>query len=111
MINEYNFGRIVINKKEYTSDVIILDSKIIDWWRRESHFCQLKDLKDIPDDIDVLVIGTAESGVMKVDEKVSTHFKEKGIKVIIEMTGTAVKTFNRLKEEKKKVAGAFHLTC
>lgn len=111
MINEYSFGRIVINKKEYTSDVIILDNKIIDWWRGESHFCQIKDLKDIPDNIEVLVIGTGESGVMKVDENVSKHFKEKSIKVIIEMTGTAVKTFNKLKEENKKVAAAFHLTC
>jgi len=111
MIDSYDFGHISIDGKEYTHDVIILENKIIDWWRNEGHFAQAVDFKDIPDDIEVLVIGTGASGVMKVADEVFEHFKQKKIKVIAEMTGDAVKTFNRLKEEKKKAAGAFHLTC
>jgi hypothetical protein len=111
MIDEYSFGRIVINKKEYTHDVIILEGKIIDWWREEGHLCQLKDLSDIPGSAEILVIGTGASGMMKVDSKVMDYFRQKRIKVIAEMTGDAVNTFNKLKGQNKKVAAALHLTC
>ena len=100
MINEYNFGRIVINKKEYTNDVIILDSKIIEWWRGEDHHAKVPDFKDIPDNTEVLVIGTGASGVMKIDPSVLDYFKEKKIRVIAEMTEEAVHVFNKLKEQK-----------
>lgn len=111
MIDEYSFGRIIINKKEYTNDVIILDSKTIDWWRDEGHHAKVPDFADIPDNTEVLVIGTGASGVMNVDESVLKHFKSKKIKVIIERTGEAVNTFNKLIEENKKIVAAFHLTC
>ena len=111
MIDEYSFGRIVINKKEYTHDVIILEGKIIEWWREEGHLCQQKDLMDIPDKIEILVIGTGASGMMKIDGKAIDYFRQKKVKVIAEMTGDAVNTFNKLKEQNKKVAAAFHLTC
>jgi hypothetical protein len=48
---------------------------------------------------------------MKVDERVVEYFKQKKTRLTMEVTGAAVSTFNRLKEENKKVAGAFHLTC
>ena len=111
MIESYSFGNITTDGKKYTNDVIILDSKIISWWREESHLAQVADFADVPDDIENIVIGTGDSGMMKVDEKVLEHFKEKGIEVVMQMSGEAVNTFNELKQQKKKVAGAFHLTC
>ncbi len=111
MIESYSFGTIRIDSKTYNKDVIIIDSKIISWWRDESHYAKVADFKDIPEDIEILVIGTGASGVMKVADEVIEHFKKKNIKLIIETTGEAVKTFNKLKKENKKVAGAFHLTC
>ena len=111
MINEYSFGRIVIEKKEYTHDVIIIGPKIIEWWRDEGHHAKIQDFISIPNNTEILVIGTGESGVMKVDQTVLDHFKNKKIKVITEMTGNAVITFNKLIEENKKAVGAFHLTC
>ena len=111
MIESYSFGNIRIDGKEYTNDVIILGSKIISWWREQGHYAQVADFGDIPDDTEILVIGTGASGVMKVAGEVVEHFKKRKIKLIMQMTGEAVKTFNKLNEEKKKVAGAFHLTC
>ena len=111
MIDSYSFGNIRIGGKEYTNDVIIIGSKVISWWRQEGHFAQVPDFKDIPDSIEIIVIGTGASGVMKVADEVVELFKKKKIRVIMEMTGTAVNTFNKLSEENKKVAGAFHLTC
>jgi hypothetical protein len=111
MIDSYSFGNIMIDGKEYTHDVIITGSNIIEWWRQEGHFARVPDFKDIPDDTEILVIGTGDSGVMKVAGEVVEHFRKKKIKVIMEMTGTAVNTFNKLTKENKNVVGAFHLTC
>jgi hypothetical protein len=111
MIESYSFGNITIDGKKYTNDVIILDSKIISWWRQEGHLAQVADFADVPDGIEIIVIGTGDSGMMKLDEKVLAHFKGRGIEVVMQMTGEAVNTFNELKQQKKKVAGAFHLTC
>lgn len=111
MIDSYSFGNIMINGKEYTNDVIIIGSNIIGWWRQEGHFAQVPDFKGIPDGIEILVIGTGASGMMKVAGEVIEHFRKKKIKIIMEMSGAAVKAFNKLTKEKKKVVGAFHLTC
>ena len=45
-IDSYSFGRIVINGKTYTSDVIIFPDKVdASWWRKEGHLLQLADGK------------------------------------------------------------------
>ena len=112
VIEQYSFGRITIDGKEFTSDLIIypdrIDSK---WWRLKGHLLQIDDLRDILDyNTDVLVVGTGAHGLMEVSEEVNQLLKEKGVEVIIIDTGEAVKSYNELKD-KKNVIGAFHLTC
>jgi hypothetical protein len=58
-----------------------------------------------------LVIGTGYAGNMRVPDAVRQTLENRQIKVIAETTGDATTTFNRLVEEGKDVAGAFHLTC
>ena len=114
-IDDYSFGRIVIDKITYTSDLIIypdrIDSK---WWRKEGHYLQPADLTDIINaKPDVLIIGTGASGVMKVPEETLKFIKSKGIEVYVEITGKAVELFNKLQSEKsgKRIIAALHLTC
>lgn len=109
MIESYSFGTIKIDGKVYNNDVIITD-KVTEWWREGGHDTKLVDFKSVPD-VDVLVIGTGASGLMKVSDEVTDYFEDKNIELIIKPTGEAVKTFNQLKKQNKKVAGAFHLTC
>lgn len=123
MINEYHFGSITINGKKYNYDVevrwTLLDSKhltgqaeVLKWWRKESHIINIDDVKgSIKQKPEVIVIGTGESGVAKVTEDAQKEVNLKGIKLIIDKTGEAIKTFNILKEREKKVIGLFHLTC
>ncbi|MDA8238797.1 MAG: Mth938-like domain-containing protein [Nitrospiraceae bacterium] len=111
-IDDYAFGRIVINGSSYTSDVIVYPDRVDSpWWRKEGHLLQKADLKDIiaaaPE---ILVIGTGFSGVMKVPDQTVNFLKSKGITVFIEKTGKAVELFNE-KRSGGKVIGAFHLTC
>jgi hypothetical protein len=49
-------------------------------------------------------------GVMKVPESTVAFLQSQGITVIIEKTGKAVETFNTM-TGRKKIIGAFHLTC
>ena len=111
-IDDYAFGRIVINGSSYTSDVIIYPDRVDSpWWRKEGHLLQKADLTDIiaaaPE---TLVIGTGFSGIMQVPEQTVNFLKSKGITVYIEKTGRAVQLFNE-KKAAGKIIGAFHLTC
>ncbi len=111
MIDSYNFGQITIDNKTYDHDLILSEGKVIDWWRKEGHVVGIEDLKDLPNSFDVLVIGSGASGMCKVPQKTIGYIKNLGVELVIEITGDAVKTYNRLSDEGKKVIGAFHLTC
>jgi hypothetical protein len=111
-IDHYSFGKIVINSKTYTSDVIICpDSVDSSWWRTEGHYLQQVDLgMAVSAKPEVLVIGTGYSGVMVVPEETILFIKSKGIEVLVERTEKAVELYNSLSKARKVVA-ALHLTC
>lgn len=112
MIESYDFGKIIIDKTEYTSDLILLTGRIKTSWRREEgHRLSLKDLEDVfLEKIEALVIGTGFLGLMKVKEEVIEAARASSVEIFIENTKKAVVTYNRL-SSLKKTAGAFHLTC
>lgn len=120
MIEEYKFGSIKIEGKTYNYDVEVRwNGEVLKWWRKESHFVYPEDVKRaIEQNPEVIIIGTGESGVMEVGEKAKKEIEEKEVKLIINQTEKAIKTFNTLlaepeeeKEKQKKVIGLFHLTC
>ena len=111
-IDHYSFGKIVINGKTYTSDVIIYpDSVDSSWWRKEGHYPQPSDLGMVVSaKPDLLIIGTGYSGVMVVPEETILFIKSKGVELLVERTEKAVELYNNLSKTRKVVA-AFHLTC
>jgi len=60
---------------------------------------------------EVLVVGTGYAGFMEVSKSLHSALKKRNIRLISGKTQDAVKTFNQLHSEGKRVAGAFHLTC
>lgn len=111
-IEHYSFGKIIIDGKTYTSDVIIYPGRVdASWWRKEDHYLQAVDLADIigakPD---VLIVGTGFSGVMTVPEKTLTFVISKGIEIRVERTEKAVKLYNSMGKDRNVIA-ALHLTC
>ncbi|MCS7096191.1 MAG: MTH938/NDUFAF3 family protein [Candidatus Bathyarchaeota archaeon] len=115
MIDYYDFGVMVIKGKRYTRDLIVFADAVFDgWWRREGHRVFLNDLDRIlncnplPE---ILVIGTGYDGLVEVMPEVEETLRTKGIKLIVQPTREAYKTFNKLLGSGKNVAGAFHLTC
>jgi hypothetical protein len=113
-IDRYSFGRMSIEGREYTSDLIIhADGRIQDsWWRAEGH-------RLVPDDIGAvldsapaqLVVGTGADGLMRVSSSVLESCQERGIEVEACPTAEAVRRYNRAAEQGAAVAACFHLTC
>jgi hypothetical protein len=112
MIESYSFGKIVIDGKQYATDVIIFPDHVQDsWWRKEGHVLTIEDLKDVLQaKPEVLIVGTGYFGFMKVPNEVKEHLASMKIQLIVENTREAYKTYNRLASTKRTVA-AFHLTC
>ena len=112
-IENYTFGSVKIDGKEFKSDLIIYPDRVDDkWWRREGHLLQMEDLTAVfackPD---VLIVGRGLPGLMKVDGKVEGHCRLNNIKLIVRPTSQAVDEYNRWAAINQKVVACLHLTC
>lgn len=112
MIDEYEFGKIVVKGVSYDRDIIIYPDHVDKrWWRKEGHRLAIDDLSQIIEfKPEVLVVGTGYYGTMKVPEETRKFIESKGIELIIKETREACKVYNTISSKKKAVA-ALHLTC
>jgi hypothetical protein len=112
MIEAYSFGSMTVSGKRYGKDLKILRGRVIgNWWRGEGHRVDVADVRDIIEaGPGVLVVGMGAHGLMRVSDELRSVLSEKGIELVARASGEAARTFNRLVEEGKDVAGAFHLT-
>lgn len=112
MIESYSFGRIVIDGRLYTRDLILYPDRVDEnWWRKGGHRLQIEDLKGILEvRPDTLIVGTGAVGMMQIFPDVEDHLNEVGIELIVERTEEACQQFNALSPQRKVVA-ALHLTC
>ena len=113
-IDTYSFGTIRIDGKDYSSDVVLLGGDVrSSWWREAGgHIYAAEDFGEVlaaaPE---VVVLGTGYFGRVKVLDETLTAFADADSEVVVERTGDAVETFNRLAAEGRDVAAALHLTC
>ncbi len=112
MIDSYYFGHIVIDGKEYTSDLIIFPDRVKDhWWRKSGHSLTVEDIGEIIQaQPEILIIGCGASGVLKIPVETKNYIQEQGIQLIAEETKKACEMYNHLCKEKRLIAG-LHLTC
>jgi len=113
MIESYSFGRMVIDGKSYTSDLVIYpDGRIQDsWWRKSGHSLSDDDIRELMDSgPDVIVAGTGASGIMTPDAGLGKMLAEKGIEFRAVPTGEAVKLYNEI-HQSRRTGACFHLTC
>lgn len=119
MIEECGFGRITIDGKTYTSDVIIYsggpggsDRVNASWWRREGHKLQPEDLTEVfAAEPEVLVVGQGNPGLMRVTQAAREAAARRGIELVVCKTKEACRRYNDLAAEGRKVVAALHLTC
>jgi len=112
MIEAYEFGRIVIDGREYRRDVIIYPQRVDDtWWRAQGHRVALDDLKAaLHERPEVLIIGIGTAGLVEVDQEVREHLESAGIRLIVARTAEACERYNELAGHSRVIA-ALHLTC
>ncbi len=112
-IQAYDFGKIDIEGKIYTSDVIILPEMVKDsWWRKQGHSLHIDDLTEIIEaKPDVLVVGTGYYGRMTIPPETKSFLESKGIEIRVAETSDAVEEFNRLQQNVGRIVAALHLTC
>lgn len=113
MIESYSFGKIRIKGTIYTSDIKIVQQKIFpNWWRKSGHVVSRADIDGfLQNETEIVVLGKGKPGLMKATSELKEYLKNKNIELIEEKTSKAVKTFNRLLKEGKKISAGFHLAC
>jgi hypothetical protein len=112
-IDSYQFGRIEIDGRVYTSDVIILPGGVKgNRWREEGHALKPSDLSAVLEAFPkVLVVGQGAHGCMSVPEATLACLKQAGIEAICAPTAQAVELYNERARRGEPVAAALHLTC
>ena len=111
-IDDYRFGKIIINGQLYNKDLIIFSDRILpNWWREHGHSLTMADLNEIiavkPK---VLIIGTGMYGRIKIQDNIFLKLESLKIEVIAVRTGKACQAYNQ-KQAENNVIAALHLTC
>lgn len=111
-IQEYRFGRIVVDGHAYTTDVIVHAQGVEpNWWRVQGHLLSPEDAEPILSrEPEILIVGTGASGMMEVPEETRDLICLQGIQLVVERTEMACQIYNQLSPSKRTVA-ALHLTC
>lgn len=110
-IEDYSFGRVVVDGHEETRDVIVLPRRVVrNWWRREGHALVLEDLEEVLDELpERLVVGTGAYGQMRPDPNTLEQLEQRGVEVEVMPTDEAVRRYRALNPA--GTAAALHLTC
>ncbi len=110
-IEEYKFGKIVVNNIEYKNDLKIFKNTVIpNWWRKEGHKLRIEDLPELKERPKKLIVGKGYYGFMKLDNELKNYCLKNNIKIIEEKSKKAVEYFNN-EEDKENTLFCIHLTC
>ena len=112
MIDQFEFGVIVIDGKSYESDVIIFpDGAVEQWQHKGEHVLRPQDVdKVINAEPEAVIIGLGTVGNLKVRPKAEKRLQEAGIEVMAYRTNKACETYRELRNQ-RKVAAVLHITC
>jgi hypothetical protein len=110
-IESYGFGRVTIDGREETRDVIVLPQRVVrGWWRKEGHGLVLEDLDEVLDELpERLLVGTGAYGQLRPDPGALETLRARGVDVEVLPTAEAVQRYVQL--DPRKTAAALHLTC
>ncbi|MCD6577960.1 hypothetical protein J7L48_00625 [bacterium] len=114
-IKKYEFGKMTIGDREFTKDLIITPTKIIETWRRKkSHLLILDDLAEVMSEIEsyrYFLCGTGSYGKMKISQEVFSKFRSFDILYFYGKTVDIKNLYNEAIKRDKNFVAVFHLTC
>jgi hypothetical protein len=114
-IEGYFLGRVSVDGREETRDVVVLPERIVrGWWRKKGHRLVLEDLDEVLDEVldelpERLLVGAGAYRRMRPDPGALETLRARGIEVEVLPTADAVQRYTRL--DPRKTAVALHLTC
>jgi hypothetical protein len=110
-IDDYSFGRIVVDGEPHTRDLIVLPDRVVaDWWRRDGHSLALEDLAEVEDELPPrLILGCGAHGGLRPPAAVIDELRARGIEVEALPTAEAIDRYRE--SDPRKTAAALHLTC
>ena len=115
IINSTKFGSITIDGRVYDSEdnyIVFWDGEIIGLHTAERHVFGRQELETIlRKNPEVIVVGTGDSGLLRVSEEVRSSCEQKGIELTEMISREAVKKFNEAFNRGKKVVAFIHVTC
>lgn len=113
IIENYRFGRIVVNGIPYTSDLIIFNDYIhTNWRRKKGHSLHIDDLLILEErKPEILIIGRGMFGLVEIPEELIQELMKRNISILADKTSQAIEKYNELAKKGVKIAGAFHLNC
>src|SRR5918912_2075742 len=97
-IEGYGFGRVTIDGREETRDVIVLPERVVrGWWRKNGHGLVLEDLDEVLDELpERLLLGTGAYGQLRPDSDTLAKLRSRGVEVEVLPTGEAVQRYQQL---------------
>lgn len=112
-----SFGEVTIDGVSY-GDVLVVGDRILPrnkgTLRRvfgTSHAVSDEEVKKLLEgDPDVVIIGTGQSGVLRVEKAVEEKIKTAGVELIVLETPQAIRKFNEISRN-RKINALIHTTC
>ncbi|MDD5627335.1 MAG: MTH938/NDUFAF3 family protein [Patescibacteria group bacterium] len=117
-INSTKFGEIVIDGKKYYQVLIIgneVEERQVD--QLETLFGTTHEIGDwerkrlLKGNPEIILIGTGQSGVMKVKKELVDYFRQHQIEVISATTSEIIQIYEQKTKEGRKVNALIHTTC
>ncbi len=110
-VDDYTFGRIVLDGQEEHADVILLPTRTVtNWRRRQGHGLVIEDLAEVLTELpERLLIGSGYDGRMHPAREAIDELEARGVRVEVLPTPQAVRRYREL--DPKHTAAALHLTC
>lgn len=110
-IDDFRFGSIVINGRQYNADLIIYPDRVETVWWQQRHRISPADLdKVLAARPEVAVVGTGATGLMQLTPEARRLLEENGVEVRVDLTAAACRLYNELSPRHRTVA-LLHLTC
>jgi len=112
-INSTEFGSITIDGETYRNDVVISwDGTVKEIRTSLRHVFGEPELKDILIKMpELIVIGTGDSGLLRVSEEVKRKCKQNAIELVYDISKKAIVKFNENVAKGKRVIAFIHVTC
>ncbi len=113
MIEACSFGSMVIDGRNFSSDLVIYpDGRVVDNWRRErGHRLSINDIALlIESEPEVIVVGTGINGLMKPKAGLAELLSQKNIVFLSAPNQKAMNLYNE-QINRKRAGACFHLFC